>query len=294
MSSELVGRKVGQFVKGKFFEEFPSEISRVKIGDLWRENGEHVPFEWFSVRSSEEAFAISLFGLLGGSLKQSSTKESGFLSSRVFERVVDAINNVDVSDHNVGSAIDARTPKSQKIAILEKELKFYRDRVREVEVSISAVMETPPETPLQSEPIRSSNLESVAKSSLGPITKKREMRSVCGIALDAIQNAFNSSHGSLGAILGHGSIYGNQEHQMAVSSAVAGAVEIVALNKGLKAAADFAFTPEVQQKQQIAMRAPDWLQVYVKLETKLPDNGWQTILNFLNLGRSGVSYVLFI
>ena len=70
-----MGRKVGQFVKGKFFEEFPSEISRVKIGDLWRENGDHVPFEWFSVRSSEEAFAISLFGLLGGSLKQPSTKD---------------------------------------------------------------------------------------------------------------------------------------------------------------------------------------------------------------------------
>jgi len=221
------------------------------------------------------------------------TNESGFLSSRVFERVVDAINNVDVSERNVSSAIDARTPKSQRIAILEKELKFYRDRVREVELSISAVMETPPETPLPSL-LRSTNLESVAKSSLGPITKKREMRSVCGIALDEIQNAFNSPYGSLGAILGYGSIYGNQEHQLAVSSAVSEAVEIVGLNKGLKAAADFAFTPEVQQKRQIAMRAPDWLQVYVKLETKLPDNGWQTILNFLNLGRSGVSYFLFI
>ena len=81
---------------------------------------------------------------------------------------------------------------------------------------------------------------------------------------------------------------------MAVSSAVSEAVEIVAENKGLKAAADLACTPEVKQKQQIAMRTPDWLQVYVKLETKLPDNGWQTILNFLNLGRSGVSYILFV
>ena len=50
----------------------------------------------------------------------------------VFERVVDAINNVDVSDRNVSSVIDARTPKSQRIAILEKELKFYRDRIREI------------------------------------------------------------------------------------------------------------------------------------------------------------------
>ena len=294
LSSELVGRKVSQFVKGKFFEEFPSEISRVKIGDLWRENGEHVPLEWFSGKSSEEAFAISLFGLLGGSLKQSSTKESEFMSSRIFERVVDSINNVDVSDRNVSSAIDARTPKSQRITILEKELEFYRDRVREVEVSISAIMETPPETPLTSKLTRSSNLKSVAKSLLGPITKKREMRSVCSIALDGIQNAFNSSYGSLGAILGYGSIYGSQEHQLAVSSAISKAVEIVALNKGLKAASDLAFTPEVQQMKQIAMRVPDWLQVYVKLETKLPDNQW--LANHFKLPKSWkkwVSYFIF-
>ena len=100
-SSELVGRKVSQFVRGKFSEKFPSEISHVKISELWRENGEHFPFEWFSVKSSEEAFAMSLFGLLAGSLKQSSTKESGFLSSRGFECVVDTINNVDVSDCSI-------------------------------------------------------------------------------------------------------------------------------------------------------------------------------------------------
>ena len=93
-----------------------SEISRVRMGDLWRENGEHDPFEWFSVKSSEEAYATSLFRLLGGSFKQSSTRESGFLSSNGFERVVDAINNLDVSDRNVSSAIDARTSKSQRIA----------------------------------------------------------------------------------------------------------------------------------------------------------------------------------
>ena len=125
MSSELVGQKVSQFVKEKFFEEFPSEVSCIKISDLWLENGEHVPFEWFSVRSSEEGFAISLFGLLGGLLKQLLTKESGSLSSRVFERVVDAINNVDVSDYNVGRGIAAQTPKSQRITILEKELLSY-------------------------------------------------------------------------------------------------------------------------------------------------------------------------
>ena len=117
------------------------------------------------------------------------------------------------------------------------------------------------------------------------------MRSVCGIALDKIQNASNSSYGNLGAIpLCYGSFYGNQEHQLAVSSAVSETVEIVALDKGLKAAVNFEFTAEVQLKRQIAKRAPDLLQVYVKVETKLLDNGWQTILNFLNLGKEDYKF----
>jgi len=167
----LWAEKSVSLLKESFFEEFPSKISHVKIGSLWRDNREHIPFEWFSVKSSQEAFAISLFGLLGGLLKQLLTKESGLLSSRVFKRVMNAINNA-VNNHNVGSVIDAQTPKSQRIAILEKELKFYPEQVREVEVLILAVMEIPPETPLPSKLIRSSNLESVEKSSLGPITKK--------------------------------------------------------------------------------------------------------------------------
>ena len=49
-----------------------------------------------------------------------------------------------------------------------------------------------------------------------------------------------------------GCIYGNQEHQLALSSAVSETVEIVALGKGFKAAVNFEFTAEVQQKWQIA------------------------------------------
>ena len=43
LSSILTGRKLSQFVKGKFWEAFPSEICHVRLEDLWRENGEDVP-----------------------------------------------------------------------------------------------------------------------------------------------------------------------------------------------------------------------------------------------------------
>ena len=113
--------------------------------------------------------------------------------------------------------MDAQTPKRQRITILEKLLKIRIET--ELEKSIAAFLETPPKTPLPSKLVRSSNLESVAKSLLGPIAMKREMRTVCRVTLDEIQNstsAFKSSCGSLGAILGYRFIYGNHEHQLAV------------------------------------------------------------------------------
>lgn len=67
LSSQLVDRKVSQFVKGKFFELFPSEICHVQLGDLWWENGEHVPRHWLSKRTKNvnEAYEITLFGFCG-------------------------------------------------------------------------------------------------------------------------------------------------------------------------------------------------------------------------------------
>lgn len=297
LSSQLVGRKVSQFVKGKFFQLFPSEICRVQVFDLWRQNGDHVPKNWFSekTKNMEEAFGITLFGLCGGLIKQSSTESDWFLSSDLFKRVMEAINNIYVEEGDTGLDTSfpdgqacAQTPKSRKIEILERELEFYQEKVRDIESSIVvANLETPPNTPGVCSP-RSIDLIASSKV-LGPINKRRQLKSLCSKALEQISSA--SSHGTLGTVLGYGYIYGREEHHQLAKSAVLQAVEIVAENKGMKSALEFAFSPKIRQRQESAWRVPDWVQLYVKLEVKLPDNGWQTVLNFLNLGRSGVSFL---
>lgn len=315
LSSQLVGRKISQFVKGKFFEEFPSEICRVRVRDLWRENGERIPKHWFAekTKNTDEAYAITLFGLCGGLIKQSSPTSDGFLSSSSFKRVVDAVNNFDVisecdgASNLHGSKHHDQTPKSRRIAFLEGELAFYNGKVKEIESSIAtAALETPPNTPAlasdkvqvvnQTRPFPLRSIENIVSStSLGPINKKRQLKSACSNVLVEIRDTCNSYHGSLGSILGYGFIHGSEEQQQFVKSAIAQAVEIVAKPRGVRFAADLALTPEMRRKQEASMRVPDWVQLYVKLEVKLPDNGWQTILNFLNLGRSGVCFpVVFI
>ena len=191
LSSQLLGRKVSQFVIVKFFEIFPSEISRVRVADLWRENGEHVPYEWFGAQNPEEVYVITLFGICSGLLKLSSAADDEFLSSDVFKDIVDKINNLDVDDTRKRTQMLDRTPKtSQRIVVLEKELHFYRDKVKQIE---SAPL---PSLNLSGKKMNSSSAKRY-DSSLGPISK----------------NAFYSRYGQLGTILGYGFIYGEEERQ---------------------------------------------------------------------------------
>ena len=233
LSGQLVDRKISQFVKAKFFELFPSEIYRVQVSDLWRENGEHVPKHWFSERTKNvnEAYGITLFGLCRGLIKQSSSTCGGFLSSNVCKRVVETINNDDIEEICDASlpgpggaqALD-RTPKSRRIEVLEGELAFYRGKFRAIESSImAATLETPPNTPAVGSQVADfsppRSIESIASStSVGPINKKRQLKLVCSNALEQLTNA--SSHGSLGSVLAYGFLYGTEEDQQLVKSAI--------------------------------------------------------------------------
>ena len=39
-----------------------------------------------------------------------------------------------------------------------------------------------------------------------------------------------------------------------------------------------------------SLRVPDWTLLYFKLQSRIPDQAWQTLLNICKLGRTGVSH----
>ena len=49
--------------------------------------------------------------------------------------------------------------------------------------------------------------------------------------------------------------------------------------------------PQTYQRILESLRVPDWVLLYFKLQVRLPDAAWQTLLNLTQLGRSGVGYV---
>lgn len=295
LSSNLCGCKLSRFSKGKFFELFPSEIVRVKSNELWRENGERVPLEWFSIKrsnSEDEVYVATLFGILGALLKQTGSSDEGFLASRTFQVIMEKINNIDVSEAmaqaNVKQSTDV-TPKTKRIGFLEKELDFFTQKVRDAEIAKSGIYETPPNTPHTMNSVPS--IKGIESSKCGVITKRRQLKAACSRSLEEITEVCNSHNGSLGRILAYGYLYGSEKNQMEVKTAIDEAVEVVTSTKGVRTGMELALSEEMKQRQTATMRVPDWVQVFVKLSTKLPDNGWQTLLNFLNLGRSGVSVI---
>ena len=43
-----------------------------------------------------------------------------------------------------------------------------------------------------------------------------------------------------------------------------------------------------------SLRVPDWTLLYFKLQSRIPDQGWQTLLSLTRLGRTGVSDYLYL
>ena len=43
-----------------------------------------------------------------------------------------------------------------------------------------------------------------------------------------------------------------------------------------------------------SLRVPDWTLPYFKLQSRIPDQGWQTLLSLTRLGRTGVSDNLYL
>ena len=299
LTSVWCGVKVSKFVKGKFFDSFPSEICRTKASDLWREKGECVPLEWFSLKrcnSDGEVFVVTLFGIIGGLLKSSGGSNKSLLSWKTFNHIVSYINNIDVRElETKANALEQSkgiTPKTKRISFLEKELAFYSKKVIDAENVPPTAYETPPSTPyLHANNINpvDTSIENVINGASGKITKRRQLKMICSRALAELEDTCNVYKGSLGTVLGYSYLHGDNKIQEDVKSAFSEAVEIVTLNKGVDCGLDLALSKETKLLQQSRTRVPDWVQLYVKLETKLPDDGWQTVLNFLRLGRSGVS-----
>lgn len=69
------------------------------------------------------------------------------------------------------------------------------------------------------------------------------------------------------------------------------ALETVAKKQGIKKAFGTILCEDIDTRYLESLQVPHWLQLYVKLATKLPNRLGQMFLNFLNISRSRVSFI---
>ena len=73
-----------------------------------------------------------------------------------------------------------------------------------------------------------------------------------------------------------------------VSETISEVVNLVMDAHGVKKGVTDLLLPTTYQELLKSMCVPDWVLLYFKLQAKLPDAVWQTLLNLTQLGRSGV------
>ena len=78
------------------------------------------------------------------------------------------------------------------------------------------------------------------------------------------------------------------EERRRVSDTISGIVDLVMKAKGSKKGLAELLLPDTYQNLLEGLRVPDWVLLYFKLQARLPDAAWQTMLNLTQLGRSGV------
>ena len=189
-----------------------------------------------------------------------------------------------------------------------QELLKLRSRISELEAEIavlgkdlspSRLPEKCCPTPLSfdgSSPVSlcsSSSIDDIKESPLGCTSKKRTVVVHCRRIITDLDGVCEKYHESLGCVLGNSFLYGNEAEKKAVSQTVSEILNLAMDSKGSKKGITDLLLPETHQQFLESTRVPDWVLLYFKIQAKLPDAAWQTLLNLTQLGRSGV-IIIFV
>ena len=93
---------------------------------------------------------------------------------------------------------------------------------------------------------------------------------------------------TISCVLGNSFIFGGEAEKGQVRDIISGVVEMVMEAKGKRGFSEL-LSSEANARVLQSMRVPDWVLLYFKLQARLPDSAWQTLLNLSQLGKSGVS-----
>ena len=307
LTKELCGGvRPSDFSRNSIFSIFPDKVKLVVTREL-----KHVNSARWN-RQPRNMFVASSFGLCAGLLRQREIPPDGLISSPCFQSVLKLVNSItfdlepsNVNDINSGGktrVVDLLAQRQVEIESLEAELKTLHSRIIELEsqinernpahswkldsLSLDSTISSTSETSPSSSP---ASIEDTKNSPLGSTTKKRRIASQCREVMLSLNDVSEKYRESICSVLGNTFLFGNDTEKEQVRDTTSEVVDMVMDAKGSKRGLSELLASSTYQRIIESMRVPDWALLYFKLQTRLPDSAWQTLLNLTQLGKSGVS-----
>ena len=95
----------------------------------------------------------------------------------------------------------------------------------------------------------------------------------------------------MACVLGHLCTHDPVKQPSEARNIISEIVSSITEKKGVKRGREDLVLPDMLQEYLHQFRVPDWVLLYFKLETKIPDEGWQTMINLTKLGKTRVSFI---
>ena len=233
-------------------------------------------------KQPSKLYVTSTFGLLVGILRQREFPVNGFEESGLFKSAYKLLNDLSSENENH----DYRSSASSSAF-------FSSDDFGEANEALHKSNE-PPISGNGSVPANSMNIKEINNSPLGSTNKKRAIAGHCKQIFSQLNEVCGTYRESLSSVLGnYFTSARSEEEENEVRDIISSVADSIIQAKGLKNGLSEIFSGEVLQSIMKNMRVPDWTLLYFKLKTRFPDSAWQTMLNVTQLGRSGVSTVIY-
>lgn len=315
LTKAICGTRPNDFAKSEIFRRFPDEIQRRSAREVLPAKSAFPPN--FN-RMPSTLYVVSTFGLFAGLVRQKDIPADSLISSQAFKSVLNILNSMpldlepdDSKDFGFGgkfinpdyAALNAELKKRDAlIDSLELQLQSLQAQIGDLEAdleksfdstcsskSVSSSCSSPESCSSSIPSSECSSIEDTRNSpDFGSTTKKRKVLSKCRKVMASLSDVSGKYEESIACVLGNSFIFGGDDEKGQVRDTISEVVDIVIEAKGKKGFTEL-LSSETHARVFHSMRVPDWVLLYFKLQAKLPDRAWQTLLNFSQLGKSGVS-----
>ena len=303
LSTDLCGAPPNKFCQTDVFKLFTNEVASCFVKDLRDKDGGPISAKFFNsgVKAvANKVYVGTFFALIARNLRRRSLQESNFLKSDEFFVLKKNINQGNfIPPKTYSPSISSPKPCcSTPIKRCSKDdlLPVPESPISSSESSFNGSFarndKSAPKLSSSSSS-SSSSLKDIEDCDYKPQYKKRKIRDKCATIMKEIHRICEENGENLSSVLARCCVLSRGELPGESRKIIRDMIAEVEGNLGIKKTLEELLPREILDKQVQAMTVPDWQLLLLKLEVPISDEGWQTLLNVTELGKNGVSSILY-